>query len=500
VQHAIAVKAGYTTEESNETYLGLATADYANDPYRRYAGSAKDHMHVEHNLASLRYAVKLKKGPEIAATFYRTNTFRNWYKLDQVKDSAGTTTSIADLTGDPETHEEGLNVLRGANSMDDALLVKANNRNYQSSGAQLILTHKIKGQRATHGLEAGVRLHSDYMDRYQWTDGWRMTNGEMFQTSKGTPGTESNRIAKATAIASHATYDLDLGRFALHPGIRYEHIVMAQDDYGKLDPARSGSALVKTENTVDVWIPGIGADYVINKALSLFAGVHKGFSPPGTQTGTLPESSINYEAGARLDRGGCNVQLIGFLNDYDRMLGSDLAAAGGAGTGDLFNAGTAVVKGVEFYAACDPLRGNSARFRMPISVAYTFTDARFSSNFHSSFEPWGDVLKGDRIPYTPAHQLNARVGLESGRIALGVNAHYQGKVNTITGPSSEVPTMIIKARTVIDANASYRFSSRFELFATVANVTGIVYEASHLPAGARAGMPRSVQGGVRMRL
>ncbi len=499
VQHAIAVKAGYTKENNNETYLGLTATDYANDPYSRYAASAKDNMRSEHDLASVRYALRLKKGPEIAATFYRTNTFRNWYKLDKVTDSTGTSTGISELLSDPQAHSDAFNTLRGNTSADDALSIKANNRNYQSSGAQLIVTHTIQRAKTKQGLEAGVRLHSDYMDRFQWTDGWRMNNGELYQTSSGVPGTESNRVATADAIAAHAAYDLDLGRLAIHPGIRYEHIVMAQDDFGKQDPGRTGNALGTTTNTVDVWIPGIGADLELSKLVSVFAGLHKGFSPPGVQPGTLPESSINYELGVRVERTGLNVQLIGFLNNYSEMLGSDLAAAGGSGTGDLFNAGKAVVQGVEFYANWDVLNGLSTRMRMPLSVAYTFTDARFGSSFNSSFEPWGNVLEGDRIPYTPTHQINGRLDLVTGKFTCGISANYQSEVATVTGSLNDANTTIIAARTIVDANASYRFNAHFEVFSTVANLGNTVYQAAQLPAGYRPGMPRMVQGGVRLR-
>lgn len=500
VQHAIAVKGGYTKEHSNETYLGLTTADFANDPYMRYAGSAKDYMRSEHDLASLRYALRLKHGPEIAATLYRTNTYRNWYKLDKVTDSTGTATGISDLLSDPLAHQDALNIVRGSTSSDNALSIKANNRNYQSSGAQLIITHSIERVNANHGMEVGVRLHSDYMDRFQWTDGWRMNNGDMFQTSSGVAGTESNRIAKADALAAHAAYDLDLGRLAIHPGIRYEHIVMAQDDFGKQDPGRTGFALTRTQNSVDVWIPGIGADLEISKVVGVFAGVHKGFSPPGVQPGTMPESSINYEAGVRIERSGVNIQVIGFLNNYSEMLGSDLAAAGGSGTGDLFNAGKAVVQGVEFCANWDALNGLSTRSRMPLSVAYTFTDARFGSSFNSSFEPWGNVLEGDKIPYTPAHQLNGRIGFETGKFICGISVNFQSEVATVTGTLNDASATKISARAILDANVSYRLTTHFEVFSTVANLGNTVYEAAQLPAGSRPGMPRMVQGGVRLRL
>lgn len=499
LRQAVALKAGYTSEDGDETYLGLSADDFARTPYRRYAASARDHIDMEHDLLSLRYAVDLGNGPELALTLYRTNTFRNWYKLDQVKDSTGTKVPIDDLLADPAAHAEAFQVVRGATSEEGALLVKANNRNYQATGAQLILTHRIDGDRVDHAIEAGIRLHDDRMDRFQWVDGWRMDNGEMFQTSAGVPGTESNRVAQADALATHLVYDVDFGRLALHPGLRFEHIVMRQEDYGKQDPARTGSSLVASDNTVEVWIPGIGADLALSQAVLALAGVHKGFSPPGTQEGMLPEESINCEAGLRVERPGFDLQLIGFLNDYEQMLGSDLAAAGGTGSGDLFNAGEALVQGIELYASCNALHGRADQLRLPLSISYTFTDARFGSSFTSSFEPWGEVLEGDRIPYTPMHQLNVSAGLASGRASLSISANYQGEVITMTGPASDSEGSTIEPRTVIDANAHWRFNTQCEVFATVTNLADRVYEASHLPAGTRPGMPRAINAGVRLR-
>ncbi|MFZ1331962.1 MAG: TonB-dependent receptor, partial [Flavobacteriales bacterium] len=143
--------------------------------------------------------------------------------------------------------------------------------------------------------------------------------------------------------------------------------------------------------------------------------------------------------------------------------------------------------------------GLSTRMRMPLSVAYTFTDARFGSSFNSSFEPWGNVLEGDRIPYTPAHQINGRLDLVTGKFTCGVSANYQSEVATVTGSLNDANAMIIAARMIFDANASYRFNTHFEVFSTVANLGNTVYEAAQLPAGSRPGMPRLVQGGVRLR-
>lgn len=499
VQQAVSIKANLTTETSNETYLGLTRGDLANDPYRRYAGSQKDRMDVRHDLLTAQYAVTLPKGPKLVATLYRTNTFRNWYKLDQVVDTSGTKVGIASLLDSPEEQQYAYAVVRGTSSGDNSLLVKANNRNYQTSGAQLIATHNVDREKAKHGFELGLRLHSDYMDRFQWTDGYRMEQGTMLQTSAGQPGTESNRLASADAVAAHAAYDLEIGRLGIHPGVRYEHITLREDNYGTQDPYRSGSNLRTTENTVDVVIPGIGVDLELTSTTMAFAGVHKGFSPPGTNPETRPEASVNYEAGLRHTGKCLEVQVIGFYNDYSELLGSDLAAAGGGGTGDLFNGGKAQVSGVELFVMHDPFKLRSQGLRLPISVGYTFTDARFGSSFQSSFGAWGAVLDGDRIPYIASHQGNARIALEGRKGSMSLNVNHMGPMATKAGPTLDNTQDRVASFTVVDVGAMYRWGTQAEVFATVQNVLDQVYVVSLVPAGARPGMPRAIQAGLRFR-
>ena len=52
-----------------------------------------------------------------------------------------------------------------------------------------------------HDVEIGLRYHYDEEDRFQWKDGYNITNGQMNLTSAGTPGSDANRISKATAFA-----------------------------------------------------------------------------------------------------------------------------------------------------------------------------------------------------------------------------------------------------------------------------------------------------------
>jgi Fe(3+) dicitrate transport protein len=64
-------------------------------------------------------------------------------------------------------------------------------------------------------------------------------------------------------------------------------------------------------------------------------------------------------------------------------------SGGGAGTGDLFNAGAATVKG-ELLATYDVIDNREKRFKLPVTLSYTFTDTKLKNNFNSSI--WGTVV------------------------------------------------------------------------------------------------------------
>jgi Fe(3+) dicitrate transport protein len=107
--------------------------------------------------------------------------------------------------------------------IDNALLVKANNRKYEAKGIQSG-NYSFETGKAKHDIDFGIRYHEDYEDRFQWIDGYAIQNGVMNRTSNGTPGTDANSIIKAEAIAAHILYNLTVDKFTFTPGIRYEDI------------------------------------------------------------------------------------------------------------------------------------------------------------------------------------------------------------------------------------------------------------------------------------
>lgn len=493
----VTLKIGAALENSNETYLGLTEADFDSTPYRRYAGSQKDNMETQQHQISLKHDIEFSNKLQLSTTIYRTEFHRNWYKLDKVIDSTGTATSTATILNDPTAYAEQMGYLTGNSSANNALSLKANNREYYAQGVQTALNMRFGGDKFKHDVSVGLRVHEDQIDRFQWKDGYKMENGAMFQTSAGVHGTESNRVETAFAVAGFAQYRIQKGRTALKPGLRYENISMNRKDYGKEDPDRSGVELSERDNMVDVWIPGLTIEHELNKQFFFFAGVHKGFTPPGTKEGTMPEESWNYELGTRWNKPGLSANAVVFFNDYQNLLGVDLAAAGGEGSTDLFNAGEAQTYGLELSIQYDLLAKSTSGFSLPIMVNYTHTTATFSNTFESAYEPWAEVQSGDEFPYLAPNQLAVQLALEHASFGLSLNGKYTSKMRTVAGQDDIPESYLIGSSMILDASAYYRLAPQVQLFASANNLLNEVYLVSRRPAGLRPGLPRTIMVGLK---
>ncbi|MBI3141906.1 MAG: TonB-dependent receptor [Bacteroidetes bacterium] len=499
VYQQLTLKVGEMRETANETYLGLTETDFNASPYRRYAASQLDQINTRQRQYTLGHMAKFSDHLRINTTVYRTEFTRNWYKLDKVQDSTGTRTGIADILEDPLKYADAHNILTGQSSTrDNALEMKANNRSYVSQGVQTRLDYRFNTKEIIHDIAIGVRYHHDQVDRYQWVDYYVMDNGVMEHQQAGVPGTESNLIDDATAFATYLEYKMRTGRLTATPGLRYEHITLGRSDYGKSDPGRTGTALAQRSNTVGVLIPGLGLDYRLGTHASTFVGIHQGFAPPGSKEETVPERSMNYELGLRYNKSGLSVQTVAFYNYYHNLLGADMAAGGGGGTGDLFNAGEVKTNGLEVQGSYNLLypKENGA-FALPLSVAYTFTDAVFLTSFDSEFEGWGQVQAGDHFPYLARHQLAVVMGLEHRMGQISLSAKYMDHMRTVPGQGEMLAHEKTDAYLVLDASAQLAIGEKAALFCSGTNLTNEVYVVSRRPAGLRPGMPRAFTLGLR---
>jgi len=308
-KQSLEFKFQYSDETSNETYLGLTTDDFKTNPFNRYAASQKDLMTNEHQQFMVTHKIDVSKFLQITTNAYQNDFSRNWYKLNDVVFD-GSKQKISKVLDKPQDYPNYMAIINGTSDSEaNALVLKANNRTYVSKGIQTKLDfHWNKGS-VFHDVEIGLRYHYDEEDRFQWKDGYNITNGQMNLTSAGIPGSDANRISKATAFAGSVLYKLKFNAITITPGLRYENIVLARDNFGSDDFNRTGTELSSRENKVAIFIPGIGFNYKFNNSTSLFGGIHKGFSPPGNTVGQESEESINYELGSRFNIKGLRIPL-----------------------------------------------------------------------------------------------------------------------------------------------------------------------------------------------
>tara|TARA_R110000744_G_scaffold74677_3_gene149007 strand:- start:991 stop:2697 length:1707 start_codon:yes stop_codon:yes gene_type:complete len=490
IYQSLLFKIQFSEERANETYLGLSDADFNENPYRRYRASSEDLMDAEHQQYQLTHFLKLSRALSITTTGYVNKFKRNWYKLDDV--NLGERVGINNVLADPETYAMEYNALLGnTDTPEDVFGIKANNRRYTSQGIQSIARLRW-GADWLQSLELGIRYHEDEEDRFQWVDRYGFQNNELIRTTVGIKGEDANRIGNAKAIAAHTLYKLNLGRFTLTPGIRYENITLGRINYGTNDATRSGTDLSERENRVDVWIPGIGANYTFTENLSVFGGVHKGFSPPGNTEGQDAESSVNYELGTRFNYHRVQGEVVGYYNDYQNLLGSDLAATGGTGSLDQFNAGEVRVSGVEVSLNYNLLNNISEKFRLPLTFNYTLTDTEFLSSFESDNAIFGEVSAGDEIPYIAKNQFNLNLGLEHEKFGIDMGVRYTDAFRTQAGTGAIPTNLRVDSNFVVDLSARYFFNKNITFSTNVINVLDKSYAVSRVPAGLRPGHPFGV--------
>ena len=487
------VKVGKTKQVADETYLGLTDEDFRANPLRRYAGSQEDVFRSDHEQYQVRYFAALTPGLDVTAIAYRNDFFRGWYKLQSINGRG-----ISGIFADTVAFAPELAIAKGADSDADALAVRANNRDYYAQGIQTVVGWRPDTGAVVNQLELGLRYHEDQEDRFQHEDRFQMLDGEMRLTQAGAPGSQSNRIADASAWALFAQDQIDWGRWSFIPGVRLEMIELVRTDFSSADPGRTAPTGIRT-NDVDVVVPGIGVGYDATSELRLFGGVHRGFSPPGPGASdfTEPEESVNYEAGARFARGQLGIELTGFYSDYSNLLGADTLATGGSGTGDLFNGGRVDVIGLEAAARHD-LAAPGWEVALPVRAAYTYTRGTFRNSFASDFGPWGDVEAGDRLPYLPEHQLAMGIGVDRGGWRLELGATYNSAMRTEASRGPVDPARATDSFLVWDFTGEVRINNHALAYAAIENLTDHAYIVARRPAGVRPGLPRTLVAGLKL--
>ena len=489
VQNEFLLKLGYSEEQSNETYLGITDADFARTPDRRYLASKDNKM--DNHRTSIELTHKLRFSPEIdvTTTAYRHDFARVWRKVNGIRGA-----DISDVLAHPETPRNAVyrgNLAGEVDTQDasQAILVGPNNRKFVSQGLQMQARIAGKTGPVQHHVTYGVRAHNDEIVRVHTQDGFLMASGELVSDGRPTEVTADNK-AQTIALAMWAVDAMTFGPVTITPGVRIEAIHAASRDN------RTG---LHDGATYRVVIPGVSGYWALRRDFGLLAGVHKGFSPvpPEQARVAAPEESVNYEAGLRFARRNLRAEVIGFYNDYSNLtdICTESNGCSQASLDKQFAGGRARVAGAEVFGETElKLPGG---WLLPARVSYTYTYTELLSTFTSGDPQFGNVKSGDELPYVPAHQTNASVGIERKQLGLNVAGTFVDAMWERAGHGTDLPGDKTDAYFLLDASAKYRVLDHVELYVNGRNLTNDRYIASRRPFGARPGAPLWVVAGVR---
>ncbi len=490
-RHSLHLKLGYSDEASNETYLGLSDVDFAASSLRRYAASRLDRMEWHRTQVVLRH--EFESGALAVTTqAYRHDLDRTWRKVNRFQGAA-----IANVLADPTSARNSIyyGVLTGqldASAPEQTLLIGPNHRTFVAQGLQSVARWSTTTGPLSHSLELGARYHFDQIDRVHTEDGFRMVGGELVPDGGPTATTANNRDG-THAVALHVADAVAWGPLVVTPGLRLE--VLRSQSVDRLAGERQSGSL-------EALMPGLGVYGALTRSLGLFAGVHRGFSPPapGQPEEVLPERSTNFETGARWTRSGERFEVVGFLNAYSNL--TDICTfSNGCLNEELdrqVDAGRARILGVEAFAEKTFRPGGGVTF--PTSVSYTFTRTRMLEDFRSADPQFGVVRAGDEMPYVPRHQLFASAGVESARGGIHLSATFVDTMREEAGQGEAAPGLKTEPLLTFDLSASWSFAKEAELYLSARNLLDNQAIVSRRPYGARPNAPRAVLIGLKYSL
>ncbi|MCG8435141.1 MAG: TonB-dependent receptor, partial [Gammaproteobacteria bacterium] len=232
-----------------------------------------------------------------------------------------------------------------------------------------------------------------------------------------------------------------------------------------------------------------------NDNVALYGGVHRGFTAPSNAPDVDEEESINYEFGVRFTAATMYVDAALFFTDYDNILGECTSSSGtDCEVGDAFNGDAASIMGLELLIDRDLSR--SSDYALPLLFSYTYLDGEFDSDIADT-DFFGDVSRGDPLPYIPENQFLLSLGFERAAWGGYVSFNYVDEVCVRASCSAFEQT---DDSLVVDLSARYQFSQHVTVYGKIDNLTSEEAVVGRQPYGARPNRDQTFSVGVNLTL
>ncbi len=485
----VQLKLNYYDESSNATYLGVTSPQFALDPTINVAGN--DHFQIRRYALALMHQFTASPTVMLRTNVYAYQTNRAWRRQEYDRSDTGADYErVCDPMG--RCGAPGASGIAPTNNGGSVFLRRTaatNDRSFDVFGVEPRLTWNWTRGTVSGELTTLVRFH------YESANDARFISS--FPTGRsGVPIADEIRNGYALAAAVQHRFGFN-DRFFVTPGVRFEGFwsnrrvtresfidPMGQTAYRDVDVFGSSSSAAL--------IPGLGLSYRFGSALTIFAGVHRGYAPPRTKDAVSPaganlqldpELSWNTELGFRTRLGRwLNAEVAAFHLEFENQI-IPPSESGGAVSAAGFNTGHSRHVGLEGSLTFDVapvFQRGASTFSLPLTVNYTYLPV-------ADFV--GGLFGGNRLPYAPEHMLFAqlrfvhRAGFSAQVSATYVASQFADKENTVAQSVDGVVGRLDGYLT-IDARVGYTIRvPNLTVYVAGRNLTDQIYVANRAPQG-----------------
>lgn len=485
-------------EDSNLTYTGATEAEFAASP--RGNIFQNDFFNTRRFGFVLQHVGVLT--PKINLT---TNFYSNYFSRDWWRQSSNSSQRPNRLNVDPDCLS--LSQLNTTCGNEGRL------RDYLMVGIEPRVNASFSFGEVRNEFNMGFRVHREDQDRIQ-------KNGDLPTSRDGVIAENNER--QALAYSSFIQNRFIWRDFAFTSGVRLEKI-----EFERSNALANGGTGVAGSTTVTEVIPGFGLAYSGVPRTTIFAGAHRGFSPPrvedvvsntGSVTELDSELSWNYEIGVRMRPiRGVEIASTFFRNDYENQIVAASIASGTAFT----NGGKTLLQGFEFSSQIDSgtILSSSHNFYFRTAFTYLptaeFRGTRLSSVTSAStlnvycppsrrVSSTGCSITDNRLPYAPETLLTSSIGYSHSKgfdafvenVIIG--RQFGDDLNAVN-PTANAQIGAIAAQIYWNATANYKVERlRTTFFVTAKNISDRTFIVDR-SRGILPSQGRLVQTGIQIR-
>ncbi|MFT0518247.1 TonB-dependent Fe(3+) dicitrate receptor FecA [Pseudomonas faucium] len=302
--------------------------------------------------------------------------------------------------------------------------------------------------RFSQGLALGESWHELGIGyRYVNEAGHELRYREPVNGNLPTTASRNDRDTRGSTEA-HAIYlddRIDIGRWTITPGVRYEMIDSEQSN--KLNGQRY-------QGSYNTALPALNVMYHLTDSWNLYANTEGSFGsvqysqmPNRVSSGEVkPEKARTWEVGTRYDNGDLQAEIGAFLINFDNQYESNQTNDSVIARGETRHQG--IETSVRY--ALDGLSPALAGF--DVHASYAFVDATIREDGPN---------KGNQVPFSSRHKGNLGVGYTQGPWQLNLDGSFQSSqyadnANT-SAESADGSTGRIPGYMLVSTRAGYDF-------------------------------------------